>query len=1524
LFSFSRPSLPTIRSKLIALVLASVLPLVLGYIAFVRDAGEREREHVARDAGTVARALTAALDRELDSAEAAGRVAAAWPALGPATLGEFHARTRELLRPEFPVTAFVLSGADGQPLLSTRLPAGSRPPAVNLPAIRKVLERGNAVVSGLHVPGMGQPEVVSTELPVWRGGKVAYVLSAQIRPRRIADLLGAQQLPPGWVAEVFDSGGLVVARNIDHSRYIGGRMNAALAAALASSPEGAVTLAGRAGEADWYSVYAKSDLHGWTVAVTYPEDAAGALLGHTLPATVAISLALLALSVLLAWAIGGSIARSVRQLSEPAAALGRGEALRLPPATIREVGVVGAALEQVEEELLRYRSHLEQAVADRTVELERLRARVETVYATAPVGLCFLDRELRYVMINDHLAAMNALPAAEHIGRTIPELLGEAGPGIEEAYRRVRETRRPLRDVETSGTLPADPELMRYWLSSYYPVFGANRELLGINAVVIEITQRKQMEQQNRDNEEMFRALFEASGDAHALLAYNANFISANPAAAALFGCASVEEFVNLSPASASPEFQPNGRRSDEMAQELMRRALDAGGTQFEWVHRRRDGSNFHADVKLTSVDVGGRGILQVTIRDISARVAADAALRATSAQLREREQFIRTVTDNLPALVSYWDADARLRFANRPCLAWLGRGEDQALGMHAADLIAPEHMACFAPYLDGVLAGRPQRFECELPTPAGQPQREAIHVWGSYLPDLDAEGRVRGAYKLHMNVTDLKRTESRLVLALRQAEQANRAKNEFLGNMSHEIRTPLNAIMGLARVLDEAPLAPRERGHIAHIQAASKSLLVLLTGLLDYARIESSELQLERVPFRLDAVLQNVAGLTAAGAWDAGLEPVFAVAPAVPELLLGDPLRLEQILLGLVGNAVKFTERGDVVLSVDVAGQAGACVRLRFAVRDTGIGIDAAMQQHIFGAFSQGDGSTSRKYGGAGLGLSIARRLAGLMGGELELESSPGAGATFHFTLDFGAAEALALGEAPDAPDAPEAPALAGERLRVLVADGNASARAALAAQLEGDGWDAVPAADGAAALALLRHAGTAAPRFDLAFIDAAMPGLDAAALLAHARADAAIALPPLVLLAPDPGKARLAGAGGAPLAVLAKPFTRSALRAALAGVRRAAVPGLPALPNAMSAALPAAAPVAAPLAYLPLAGLRVLVVEDNPVNQEVAQHVLAHAGAAVDLAADGRIALGLLAAGAVFDAVLMDLQMPVMNGYEASAAIRALGLDTLPIVAMTANAMDEDRQRALEAGMDAHLPKPIDVDDLVRTLARVTGRAPAASPAPAPTAASLPALPGIDLRSALPRFGASYAAFAAVFGRFAETQAASVDEIRTLAGAGDRAGAARLAHRLRGVAANLGANALADCAQALERTLESTADAGDAAAFAPRLASLEAAMATVLAASRMLKEADTGAAASQAPAAPPVPVRRDALARLLELLQNNNMKAMTAFEAMRPALAGELAAQDLAELAHAVGLLRFEQAAQLVKAILDTRGDA
>jgi PAS domain S-box-containing protein len=1358
-----RSSLPSIRSRLVILVLACAAPLLIGYFAFAHYAAERERAHVGQDAGMIARALAAAVDRDLDNGATAARTMANQASLEVDDLAAFQATAHHLLRPEFPVSGFALSGPDGRALLDSRHPYGARlPPSGNEADVRAVFASGDVVTSSLHREDPGLPWVVSITVPVWREGRVAYALSVELRPHRLSELLTGQQLPDNWNARVYDRRQRMVARSGELERGIGTPMNAELARAAAHSDAGLAKLVGPAG-GRMVVAYAHTREHGWTVTIGYPWQAEREILGND-PATSLAGIALmLALGLALAWRIGGSIARSVGALTGPAAALGRGEPLDIPALGIREAASVARALRKVEGEMQQYRAGLESLVAARTAELQRSSAMLSTVYATAPVGLSFVDPELRVVMVNDYLAAVNGLPASAHIGHTLPELLGERGASIETPYRQVLASGRPLIDVEDSGDSPSEPGVTRYWLCSYYPVYGPDRELVGINAVVIDITERKLQEQRDRDNEELFRALFEGAADAHVLAAYGAGFISANPAAVRLFGCADVDELLGLSPVSTSPEYQPDGRRSDQMANEYMRRALDQGNCQFEWVHERRDGSPFVADVLLNRVDIGGRGIVQATIRDI----------------------------------------------------------------------------------------------------------------------------------------TELKRTRSRLEEALRAAEGASSAKSAFLANMSHEIRTPMNAIIGLARLLDEAELGRRERGYVARIRMASRSLLSMLNDVLDYSKVEAGQLALEQTGFELDAVLSSIAVLTATNAWNKGIEPVFAISPAVPARLLGDPMRLEQVLLNLAGNAIKFTERGEVVLSIGVLengdGRRGGQVKLGFAVRDTGIGIAPDQQQRMFEAFSQADSSTSRKYGGTGLGLAISRRLVGLMGGELEVDSSPGQGATFRFAAWFGV-DAAAHPE-PLTPPAPP--------LRVLVADDNASSLAALAASLKARGWQLDQAGSGEAALGLLRRA----PAYDLAFIDCAMPDLDGASVIALAAASGNIRMTRCALLAADPERERLA-ALAADLrvdAILAKPFTPHALEDAIAVLL-----GEPR--------------VEAPRPHAPLtarlAGLRVLVVEDNLLNQEVANYVLAQAGAEADFAANGRIGVAMLSdAGARYDAVLMDLQMPVMDGFEATAAIRKLGLD-VPVVAMSANVLEADRLRALEAGVDAWVAKPIDVDQLVATLARLCKRADAAAPAeqagPVPASPPPADIPGIDLKAALPRFGGQVEAFTALLRRFAAGQAGAAGEIRTRLAEGDRTGAGQAAHRLRGVAANLGALDVARCALELEQALRSEDDA----ALLLRAARLEDALRVVVDATHGL-DAPGQVAPPSLPAADEIDALQRALALFLDLLQNNNMKAMAQWELLRPAL-GRLAPDRVQALSDAVALLRFDDAAGMVRTILTRMGKA
>ena len=1486
--------LPSIRSKTITLVLACAIPTAIGFAALSYDAYARQRAHLVHDAERMAQALAMAVERDLAASETAARALASSPSLtldGRGDIAAFRAQAASLLTPDFPAFAFVLSDSAGRPLMNTRFPAGAPlPPNGHAAAIAKVAASGVASTSDLYAGDLLQPQMVSVDMPVARAGKVVAVLSVQLRPEHLTELLHDLHMPDGWNAQVFDSQAIFVARSRNPQRVVGLRANPRLIEAMAHNGDGVVELVSREG-VPMVVAYRRAEKRGWFVSIGVPEEATRGVLDATLAGLLVAIGALLAVGFATAWTIGGTISKAVRALCAPATELGRGERIELAPLAIREADEVAAALREVDVKLHRYRTDVAQLVKERTAELERSNALLASVYAAAPVGLVMVDLDLKVVLINEYLARFNGVSDQEHLGHTFPELFGALGEQYERPFRHVRDNGKALAAQEMSIAGAAEPGLERHWIVSYHPVRGADQELMGVSAVVLDVTERRALSQRLRDVNEQFRAIYEMSGDAHMLLAQGAGFIGGNQAAARIFGCASVEEFLTLSPATTSPEFQPDGRRSDEKAEQFIRYALETGSAHFEWLHKRRDGTLFHVDVLLTSLNIGGRGILQATVRDISTRIAAEKALRATSERLQQSERFIRTVTDNVPGMVGYWDAGLRCQFANRHYLESFGLSEEQLIGRPISDVLGPENMAENAPHLRAVLAGQAAHFEREQRAPNGQLR----YTWTNYIPDFDERHEVRGFYVLISDISELKRTElhlqslnEQLVQALDRAEMASSAKTEFLANMSHEIRTPMNAIMGLARLLEEAPLGRRERDYVAKMTMSTRSLLGILNDVLDFSKIEAGQLALEYTTFPLEQLLRSIAVLVAPNAWNKGVELVFDVAPEVPAELSGDPMRLEQILLNLTGNAIKFTEQGEVVLRIVVLEHGADDILLGFSVRDTGIGIAPEKQSGMFEAFSQGDSSTSRKFGGTGLGLAICRRLVQLMGGSIGVRSELGKGSEFYFDCRLGTGAAM---------DAPAGVAGA----RVLLVDDLASARAPIEARCAAFGCEVDSAASGAEALALL-----ATRRYDLLLIDSAMPSMDGVSLLSLARGDGERVLPPVAMMVTESARARLDELA-ADLhigALVNKPVTPAALAAALTQLRT----GVP--PDARPASNTALAGR--------LAGLHVLLVEDNQINQEVANFILLHAGAAVDIAANGRIAVNMLAEHPTrYDAVLMDIQMPVMNGYQASEEIRRMGLSALPIVAMTANAMEDDRVHAINAGMNGHVAKPIDVDSLVAALNRVTAggdvrelRTPSRSTyGTAPWRPAVPLLPpvaGIDLAAALPRFGGSFDDFVGVFKRFEASQGATVGEVRALLGAGRPAEAQALLHRLRGVAANLGASEVSARALAAEEALRAGAE--------PALEPLEAAMATVIEAARALAlPAQSGLATP----APPSDLRAG-LAYLLVLLQNNNLKAIAEFGSLRSSLDAVLAPAQAGALADAIGTLAFTNAAVLVQDVL------
>ncbi|MCB8748100.1 response regulator [Rhodoferax sp. U2-2l] len=550
-------------------------------------------------------------------------------------------------------------------------------------------------------------------------------------------------------------------------------------------------------------------------------------------------------------------------------------------------------------------------------------------------------------------------------------------------------------------------------------------------------------------------------------------------------------------------------------------------------------------------------------------------------------------------------------------------------------------------------------------------------------------------------DVTERIQYETSLKEARDKAELAMRGKAQFLANMSHEIRTPMNAILGMLKLLQGTDLNARQNDYTSKAQGAAQSLMGLINGILDFSKIDAGKMTLELQPFKLDLLLQDLSVILSSTLGKKPLDVLYDIDPTLPAYLVGDALRLQQVLLNISGNAIKFTEQGGVVLQIRVMARTAQQTTLRFAVKDTGIGLTAEQQACIFEDFSQAEASTTRRYGGTGLGLSISKRLVTLMGGELQLDSVPGQGSTFYFSLTLANApvtEPAGPGQTPRQP----------EVLDVLVVDDNPVARDVLATIAQSQGWQVATAASGPQALdrVATRAARGQAP-FQAVFIDWEMPGMDGWETLARLRQIMAGGpLPTLVMVTRHDRNAlalRTEAEQASLQAYLIKPFTPSVLVQAVTQARLGCG-------NLRAHSRPTAQTTGR------LQGMRLLVVEDNLINQQVARELLQGQGALVTLADNGACGVQAVAEAQnnlPFDAVLMDIQMPVMDGFAATRAIRQdVGLSQLPVIAMTANAMASDRDACLAAGMNDHVGKPFDLQHLVRLLLEITGFDPAKKP--------------------------------------------------------------------------------------------------------------------------------------------------------------------------------------------------------------------
>ncbi|MGL4943598.1 MAG: response regulator [Thermoguttaceae bacterium] len=802
--------------------------------------------------------------------------------------------------------------------------------------------------------------------------------------------------------------------------------------------------------------------------------------------------------------------------------------------------------------------------------------------------------------------------------------------------------------------------------------------------------QMQAMQEAKRETDERMRVMFDSTPMASTLWdADTMTMIACNAGTLRLFGVNSAEEYI-ANFYRWSPEFQPCGRPSQEMAVEQVQAAIADGSVHFEWIHQRFDGTAFPADVTLACTMLNGRSVVAGFVRDMTEE-------KESQRQAVEANERLQVMFDANPIAYTLWDAaDMKLINCNAVALKLYGLVSEQDF-IENFDKLSPEYQPSGRPSMEvafeNVTNVKTTGFHCfewmHQRADNGVPIPAEVTLVRSYLNGrMVIAGFVRDLTEHKQSQENLAKEQAELRRAKDAAEKSARVKSEFLANMSHEIRTPMNAILGMTYLCLQTEMTEQQRDYLDKAQSATTNLLRIIDDILDFSKIEAGKLGIEEVPFRLSETMRDIGDVLAFKVQEKKLVLRTEIDPSVPDELLGDPLRLRQILLNLANNAIKFTSEGEVAILVScevsdatpVVQIEKSGVVLAFSVSDTGIGMTPEQVQRLFTSFTQADSSTTRKYGGTGLGLVISKNLVELMGGQIDVTSTAGVGTTFRFTVRMRENFAVAA-------------AYSGEsdlsHCRFLIVDDNETDREYISKLAHNFTSHVDTVESGEKAIEALQRASREGMKYDLLLIDWKMPRLDGIETIRRIRDDEQIIDPPGILMASayDRSECLRQTAGLGLAGMLTKPISMQAFEESVREVIRYNHPVV----HHTQASEPR-----------DIAGARILLAEDNKINQIVAQGMLAMLGVELTIANDGAEAVALVR-DRDFDLILMDVQMPNMDGLEATQAIRHLdkpGIDKLPILAMTANAMDVDYQKSLAVGMNDHLTKPIDPIKLRKAL--------------------------------------------------------------------------------------------------------------------------------------------------------------------------------------------------------------------------------
>ncbi len=791
----------------------------------------------------------------------------------------------------------------------------------------------------------------------------------------------------------------------------------------------------------------------------------------------------------------------------------------------------------------------------------------------------------------------------------------------------------------------------------------------------------------------------------------------------------------------------------------------------------RKDGSSIPVEYSTTPIKKSGAVVgTVVAFRDITERQKAE-----------QRLQFTQYAVDNAADAV-FWirPTDGGLEYVNKVACTSLGYTKEELLALPVSEVAADFTCAKLQDLTERLR-------EKGVETREGKHRAKDGHTFDAettfYVADYLNQEIVVANVK---DITERKWAEAAILEAKEVAEAGTKAKSDFLANMSHEIRTPMNAIIGMSHLTLRTELNSRQRDYVEKIQQSGQHLLGIINDILDFSKIEAGKLTVENIDFDLEKVLENVSTLISEKATAKHLELIFDIDPAVSTHLKGDPLRVGQILINFCNNAVKFTEKGEIIVKARVQEEDERGKLVYFSVSDTGIGLTPEQMGRLFQAFEQADATTTRQYGGTGLGLAISKKLANLMGGDVGVESELGKGSTFWFTARLGTSQASRRNlSRPD---------LRGRH--VLIIDDNSQAREVLSSMLTSMTFVADEAPSGQEGIEMVRQASDAGHPYEIVFVDWQMPGMDGIEAGKRIRTLPNLSTPPRLVMVTAYGREEVMKQAeeNSFASVLVKPVTASMLfdsAIQVLGADHDKIDDVQASPG---------------LKLDQLRGTRVLLVEDNELNQEVAMGLLGTADMSIDLADNGAIAVRMVGEKE-YDLVLMDMQMPVMDGITATKAIRSNPrFNSLPIIAMTANAMDTDREACLQAGMNDHVGKPIDPDEMFATIMRWAKKRtdqpdpPPVVKAEAPSVQLLediPAIEGIDLNDGLKRVGGNAKLYRDLLMKFAAKHGDAGIQISDALKDGDRATAERLAHTVKGVAGNIGIKRVQTAAEKLEKAI-------------------------------------------------------------------------------------------------------------------------